>query len=162
GGAKIFYRDSGGNGPAIVLLHAATGTSEVWEKQIPTFRKEGYRVIAFDRRGWGRSTTTSQPGTAADDLLAILDRLGVQKAHIVGPAAGGFVAFDFALSFPDRVRGLVVANSIGGIQDPEAQELGRRIRPPEFNSLPPDFRELGPAFRAAEPAGVLRWNQLEK
>jgi pimeloyl-ACP methyl ester carboxylesterase len=56
----------------------------------------------------------------------------------------------------------VVANSIGGVQDAEAQELGRRLRPAEFNSLPPDFRELGPAFRAAEPAGVMRWNQLEK
>ena len=53
-GAKIFYRDSGGSGVPVVLLHAFTGCSQVWEHQIPAFTRAGYRFIAYDRRGFGR------------------------------------------------------------------------------------------------------------
>jgi pimeloyl-ACP methyl ester carboxylesterase len=170
-GARIFYRDSGGNGAPVILLHAATGSSRVWDYQIPAFIAAGYRVIAFDRRGWGRTTinpaesqpASSQTGTAADDLLGLLDQLGLNRVHIAGTAAGGFVALDFALSYPQRVRSLVVANSIGGVQDADYLELGRRIRPqPQFDALPPEFRELGPSYRAGNARGTERWVELEK
>jgi pimeloyl-ACP methyl ester carboxylesterase len=78
------------------------------------------------------------------------------------PQAGGIVSLDFAVSFPQRLRSLVVANSIGGVQDEDYLELGRRLRPPQFNALPPDVRELGPSYRAANPAGTARWLELEK
>jgi pimeloyl-ACP methyl ester carboxylesterase len=164
-GARIFYRDTGGNGAPAILLHAATGSSRVWDYQIPALKAAGYRVIAFDRRGWGRTeinAAESQPGTAADDLLNLLDQLHLDRVHVIGTAAGGFVALDFALSYPRRLRSLVVANSIGGVQDPDYLELGRRIRPPEFDKLPPEFRELGPAYRAGNAAGTERWVELEK
>jgi pimeloyl-ACP methyl ester carboxylesterase len=169
-GARIFYRDTGGSGVPLILLHAATGSSRVWEYQIPAFTAAGYRVIAFDRRGWGRTSidsTPSQPGaaqsTAADDLLTLLDQLGLNRVHVVGTAAGAFVALDFALSYPQRVRSLVIANSIGGVQDADFLELGRRIRPqPQFDALSPEFRELGPSYRAGNAAGTQRWVDLEK
>ena len=164
-GARIFYRDTGGNGVPVILLHAATGSSRVWDYQIPAFVAAGYRVIAFDRRGWGRTEINSaepQPGTAADDLLGLLDQLHLDRVHVVGTAAGGFAALDFVLSYPQRVRSLVIANSIGAVQDPEYLELGQRIRPPEFAKLPPDFRELGPSYRAGNAAGTARWMELEK
>jgi pimeloyl-ACP methyl ester carboxylesterase len=164
-GARIFYRDSGGNGVPVILLHAATGSSRVWEYQIPAFVSAGYRVIAFDRRGWGRTeiiAAASQPGTAAGDLLSLLDQLHLERVHVVGTAAGGFAALDFTLSYPQRVRSLVIANSIGAVQDADYLELGRRIRPPEFDKLPPDFRELGPTYRAGNAAGAARWVELEK
>jgi pimeloyl-ACP methyl ester carboxylesterase len=69
---------------------------------------------------------------------------------------------DFAVSFPQRLRSLVVANSIGGVQDEDYLELGRRLRPPQFSALPPDIRELGPSYRAANPGGTARWLALEK
>ncbi|HLI86276.1 MAG TPA: alpha/beta hydrolase [Bryobacteraceae bacterium] len=163
-GVRLFYRDTGGRGTPVVLLHANTGSSRVWEYQIPAFRAAGYRVIAFDRRGWGR--TEVEPGakdsTAADDLRALLDSLGIQRIHLVGTGGGGFVAFDFALSYPERMRSLVVANSIGGIQDAEFLELNRRLRPPQFAALPPEIREVGPSYRAANPQGTGRWIELEK
>lgn len=149
----------------MILLHAATGSSRAWEYQIPAFAAAGYRVIAFDRRGWGRTATNSAesgPGTAADDLRGLLDQLGLDRAHLVGTAAGGSVAFDFVLSYPQRVRSLVIANAIGGAQDADYLELGRRIRPPQFDALPPEFRELGPSYRAANAAGTQRWVELEK
>jgi pimeloyl-ACP methyl ester carboxylesterase len=146
-------------------MHASTGSSRVWEYQIPAFSAAGYRFIAYDRRGFGRTVvdpTGSQPGTAADDLQALMGHLGIDRFHLVGTAAGAFVAVDYALSFPQRLRSLVIANSIGGVQDADYLELGRRIRPPEFLALPPDFRELGPSYRAGNPDGTRRWLELER
>lgn len=163
-GVRLFYRDTGGRGTPVVFMHSATGSSAVWEHQIPAFTKAGYRVIALDRRGWGRSVadqTGPQPGTAADDLVALLDHLKIDRIHLVGTAAGGFVAVDFTLSFPQRLRSVVIANSIGGVQDEEYLDLGRRLRPPEFTAMPPEVRELGPSFRAANPEGTRRWIEFE-
>jgi len=163
-GVRISYRDTGGSGVPVVLVHAATGNSRVWEYQLPAFTAAGYRVVAYDRRGFGRSVIDPagpQPGTAADDLLGLINHLRLDRVHLVGTAAGGGVSFDFALSFPERVRSLVVANAGGNVQDADYLELGRRMRPaPQFDALPPDVRELGPAYRAANPEGTRRWLEL--
>ena len=163
-GVRIWYKDTGGRGAPVVFLHAATGTSQVWEHQIPAFTAAGYRFIAYDRRGWGRTvidTAGPQPGTAADDLQHLMDYLGVDRFHVVATAAGGSVALDFALSFPQRVRSLVIANNVGRVEDKEYLELASSIRPPQFAQLPAEFRELGPSYRAANPEGTRRWMELE-
>ena len=162
-GTKLWYFDTGGKGVPIVLLHATTGTSSSWEKQIHPFVMAGFRVIAFDRRGWGRSTNTgSDTGTASADLNALLDHLKLGRIHLVGTAAGGFVAIDFALSYPNRLRSLVLAATIGGITDEEYVQLGTRLRPAPFTDLPAALRELGPAFRAADKEGSERWAAMEE
>ena len=164
-GVRLWYRDSGGAGVPVVFMHAATGSSRVWEYQIPAFTAAGFRVIAFDRRGFGRTAIAPggvQPGTAADDLHALMNHLKIDRFHLVGTAAGGFASVDYALSFPQRLRSLVIANSIGGVQDEDYLELGRRIRPPEFSALPADVRELGPSYRAGNPDGTRRWLELER
>ena len=156
---RLFYTDTGGTGVPVVLMHAATGSVRAWEHQIPAFTKAGYRVIAFDRRGWGRteSAAGAAPGTAADDLIALMDHLHIDRFHLVGTAAGGFVAFDTALSFPKRLRSIVVANSIGGVQDESFVELGRRMRPPEFTAMPPSCarcrRRIARAIPRARASG---------
>jgi len=164
-GMRLWFTDTGGTGAPVVFVHAATGSSRVWEYQRPVFTARGFRVITYDRRGYGRSTADpagAQPGTGADDLQGLMDFLKIDRFHLVGTAAGGFVAWDYALSFPQRLRSLVVANSIGGVQDPEYLEMGRRVRPPEFLAMPPDMRELGPSYRVANPAGAERWKALER
>jgi pimeloyl-ACP methyl ester carboxylesterase len=160
----VNYTDTGGNGVPVVLMHAATGSVLSWEQQTPAFVKAGYRVIAFDRRGWGKTKIdpAAAPGTAADDLIALMDALHIDRFHLVGTAAGGFVTFDAALSFPTRLRSIVVSNSIGGVSDPELVAQDRRIRPPEFLALPAELREVSPSFRAANPEGTKRWLELEK
>jgi pimeloyl-ACP methyl ester carboxylesterase len=60
------------------------------------------------------------------------------------------------------VWSLVVANSIGGVQDEDYLALGRRLRPPQFDALPAEVRELGPSYRAAYPEGTRRWAELER
>jgi pimeloyl-ACP methyl ester carboxylesterase len=164
-GVRLWYIDSGGSGVPVVFMHAATGSVRNWEYQVNAFTDAGYRFIAFDRRGWGRTVidpSGPQPGTAADDLNALMTHLGIDRFHLVGTAAGGFVALDYAVSFPQRLRSVVMANSIGGVQDEDYLELGRRLRPASFNALPPDLRELGPSYRAANPDGTRRWLELER
>jgi pimeloyl-ACP methyl ester carboxylesterase len=164
-GVRLWFTDSGGRGAAVVFVHAATGSSRVWEYQRPVFAKRGYRVITYDRRGYGKSVADSsgpQPGTGADDLNALIDHLKIDRFHLVGTAAGGFVAWDYALSFPKRLRSLIVANSMGGVQDPDYQAALGRLRTPEFLAMPPDMRELGPAYRVANEAGAERWRELER
>src|ERR1043166_10279368 len=96
---RVNFTDTGGNGVPVVLLHAATGSVLSWEHQTPAFVKAGYRVIAFDRRGWGKTTSDAGaiPGTAADDLISLMDSLHIDRFHLVGTAAGGFVTLDTAL-----------------------------------------------------------------
>lgn len=163
-GAQLFYYDSGGPGPAVVLLHAATGSARVWEYQWGPLAAAGFRVVAYDRRGYGRTVVDpgAPPTTAADDLIALADAMGLTRFHLLGTAAGGIVALDTALAFPERLRSLIVANSLGGVVDDDYQALGRRLRPKEFSALPPDLRELGPEYRAADPAGTDRWLALER
>ena len=166
-GVRLWCVDTGGTGEPVVALHAATGSSQVWEHQIPALTRAGYRFIACDRRGYGRTVVeggaSAAPAAAADDVEQLAQALGLSKLHLIGTAAGGIVALDYALSFQSRLRTLVVANSIGGVQDPDYLEMGRRLRPsPQFEALPPDFRELGPSYRAANPEGVARWLVLER
>src|SRR5213076_1502533 len=76
-GVRLWFKDSGGSGVPVVILHSNTGSSQNWEHQIPAFTAAGYRFIAYDRRGFGRSVAESgaQPGTAADDLRALMKHL---------------------------------------------------------------------------------------
>ncbi|HEY9465805.1 MAG TPA: alpha/beta hydrolase [Vicinamibacterales bacterium] len=164
-GVHLFFTDSGGSGEPVIFVHAATGSSRVWEYQRAAFAARRYRVITYDRRGYGRSVADPsgpQPGTGADDLNALMDYLKIDRFHLVGTAAGGFVAWDYALSFPKRLRSLVVANSIGGVQDPEYQAAMQRLRTPDFLAMSPDMRELGPAYRVSNPSGADRWRELER
>lgn|SRR3989441_3099571 len=147
-------QDSGGAGTPVVFLHAATGHSAMWEHQFPAFTAAGYRCIAFDR---------SAEGFASDQLEALASKLALPRFHLVGTAAGAIIAVDYALSHAQRLRSLVLANTIVGVQDAGYLEMSQRLRPsPQFDKLPADFRELGPSYRAANAEGTKRWNALAK
>jgi pimeloyl-ACP methyl ester carboxylesterase len=136
----------------VVFLHASSGSSRMWLHQEPVFAKAGYRFVAYDRSG---------EGMAVDELEAVVRGEKLERFHLVGTAAGGIVAADYALSFPQRLLSLVIANSIVGVQDEEYLALMRRLRPaPQFDALPVEVRELGPSYRAANPGGVQRWKAL--
>ncbi|NKE47113.1 alpha/beta hydrolase [Roseomonas frigidaquae] len=161
---RLAYWDTGGPGTPVVLLHAASGSKDVWEHQLPALRGAGYRVIAHSRRGYSGSEAGPRdaPGTGSGDLLGLLDHLGVATCHLVGTAAGGLVATDFALSHPARLRSLTLACTIVGVVDEDYLELGARLRPAGFTELPIEFQELGPSYRAENPEGVARWLALER
>jgi pimeloyl-ACP methyl ester carboxylesterase len=164
-GVHLWYNDTGGTGTPVIFLHAASGTCDSWVYQVPVFTAAGYRCIAYDRRRWGRSqpaSTGEQPGFVSDDLHGLVEHLGLDRLHLVATAAGGIGGLDYALVHPERVHSLVVANSIGGVQDPEYLEVQHRLRPPEIQGLPVELRELGPSYRGINPEGTQRWIMIER
>ena len=165
-GVKLWFTDSGGMGTPIVLLHANTGTSAVWTDQVTSFSQAGYRVIAFDRRGWGKSianpATGSQPGSIAGDLDALVDYLKLDKFHLLGVAGGGFAALDYAAWHPEKLRSLVIGASTGSIGDREIADFSSRIEIQELRKLPAVYREVGASYRGANPDGTKRWIEIDE
>jgi pimeloyl-ACP methyl ester carboxylesterase len=160
---RLWYWDTGGDGQPIVLVHPATGSALIWGYQQPVFAKAGYRVIGYSRRSYYNSDplVADRPGIASEDLHHLADYLGLAKFHLVGSAAGGGIAADYAVSHPDRLLSLVIASNPSGLSSGPIATLYEELRPKEFPSLPPDFRELGPSYRAANPAGAKLWLELE-
>ena len=105
---KLWYWDTGGDGEVIVLNHPWSQSSECWKYQQPFFAAQGYRVIAWSRRGAYRTEVgpLDNLGTSAGDQKALLDYLGIEKCHMVGCAAGGVTAINFALEYPERLHTL--------------------------------------------------------
>lgn len=162
GGARLWYWDTGGTGQPVVLIHAATGSGASWEYQQPVLAQAGYRVIGYSMRGKYRSDPTNplNPGTGSGDLHELITHLGLNQFHLVGTAAGGGIAMDYAVSHQERLFSLVIANSLGGIVDRDYQTILQHLLPPIFSQLPADFRELGPSYRAGYRPGVERWLEL--
>ena len=162
---KLWVTDTGGTGDPVILLHANTGTTENWENQTPALVQAGYRVIAFDRPGWGKSVVHegTKPISVAEDLDALADHLKLGKFHLVGVAGGGYIAFDYAAWRPDRLKSLVIAASGLGMKgDAEADAFRKQAAIPGFDQLPPDVREMSPSYRGLNPEGVARWKEIEK
>jgi pimeloyl-ACP methyl ester carboxylesterase len=93
--------------PPVVLLHGGLGNSNYWGFQVTALVAAGHRVIVVDSRGHGRSTRNGTPfgyNLMADDVVALLDTLHIQRADIVGWSDGGIQALDLALRHPTRVR----------------------------------------------------------
>jgi len=162
-GVDLAYWDTGGDRPTIVLLHPATGSHLVWGYQQAAFAAAGFRVIGYSRRGFNGSTIgdPAKPGTAAQDLRALLDHLKIDRAHLLGSAAGGIVAASFALAWPQRVRSLVLACTLLSPSDPEVRALLTALREPWYGTLPHEVRELSPSYRAIDREGVRRWHDLQ-
>jgi pimeloyl-ACP methyl ester carboxylesterase len=117
-GIKIHYAVQG-EGPALVLIHAGIAHLGMWEAQIPACTPH-FQVIRHDVRGFGLTPDPAGKYTDHDDLKALLDHLGVKRAHLLGISNGGRIAIDFAVSYPDMVEKLVlVAPGLGGYKGEE-------------------------------------------
>jgi pimeloyl-ACP methyl ester carboxylesterase len=86
-----------------------------------------------------------------------VDYLRLDRFHLVGVAGGGYVAYDYVLLHPERLRSLVVAASGGGIQDEDLREIRARTRLPGFSEWPPELREVSIGYVAMNPEGLARW-----
>jgi len=103
----IFYQMAGSGAP-IVLLHAGVADSRMWDPQIDSLAAH-HRVIRYDMRGFGKSTLPDGTFAHHEDILALVDGLELDPVWLVGASFGGGVAVDFTLTYPQRVRGLVLA-----------------------------------------------------
>lgn len=106
-----------GEGPAVVLIHPGLWDRRTWDPQMRTFPAAGFRTIRYDMRGYGGSSRlTDSPYSHVRDLVAMLDRLEVDAAAVVGCSMGGGIAIDLTLERPDRVWALVpAAAALGGV-----------------------------------------------
>ena len=163
-GARLGYWDTGGSGETIVFLHPASGSALVWLYQQPVFAKAGYRVIACSRRNHYNSdlAPADNPGSPSIDLQHLLEVLRIDKFHLLGSAAGGSVAADYALSHPERLLSLIVSSNNLAAAEGYIAETAASIRTKEWDELPRWFRELGPSYRAANPAGTRKWEELNE
>lgn len=164
GGAGIYYWDTGGDGPAVVFCHPGTGSSLSWPYQQPVFAAQGFRTIAYSRRGRYRSPAGSakDTGSSAGDLNALMMHLNVDKFHILGLAAGGFTVSDYAVSYPGQLLSMVIVCSLFGLWDKNIDDRLDFILSKGFGGMPPEFKEIGPAYRWAHPEGVREWIEMEE
>lgn len=166
-GVNLWYTDVGPPDAreVVVLLHPNTGTSDIWAEQSARLAAKGFRVIAFDRRGWGRSTPQSSQdngqGSMAEDLENLAQYLKLDRFHLLGIAGGGFAALDYAAWQPRRLKSLIVGGSTGQLSDPSMKAVVARIEIPGVRDIPAAYREVGPSYRARDPEGVRRWQEIE-
>ncbi len=133
-GGMVSYRELGdGPGDPLVLLHAFPLNGRMFEAQMEAF-SEGRRVVAPDYPGFGRSPRTpAQPDIRyyAEGVRGLLDRLGLERVVLGGVSMGGYVAFGCMRLFPDRVSGLVLANTRPDADTEETREnrnnMARRV-----------------------------------
>ncbi len=108
-GININYRVEGQGEPLIMISGSGLDLSS-WRSQTASFRKY-YRIITFDYRGVGKSDKPAGPYTIkmmADDVLGLMDHLGIEKAHVFGVSMGGMIAQELAINHPERVDKLVL------------------------------------------------------
>lgn len=123
-GATVGVTDSGGDGPVVVFSHGLLMNHAMFAPQVAALR-DAYRVVTWDERGHGEA---EHEGTwsywdSADDVLALLDHLGVEQAVLAGMSQGGFLSLRAALRAPERVRALVLLDTQAGPEDPEILPL---------------------------------------
>lgn len=115
-GAVIAY-DVRGEGVPVVLLHGIFASRAEWQPQIDSLSR-WHQVVACDFRGHGESTRSDEPYTMeqfAGDVVSVLDHLGLDRAVLCGHSFGGLVAQELALTYPDRVLGLILSETLYGI-----------------------------------------------
>jgi pimeloyl-ACP methyl ester carboxylesterase len=102
-------------GPPIVILHAGVADHRAWDALVPPLTDAGYRVVRYDTRGFGESTTNDVAFSHRADLLAVMDALGIGRTALVGNSRGGMIAFDAAIESPGRIVAVVgVGAGLGG------------------------------------------------
>jgi pimeloyl-ACP methyl ester carboxylesterase len=141
-GQHIYFEDSGGDGPAVIFSHGFLMDHEMFAAQVAALAGE-FRCITWDERGFG-ATEANSPFTywdSADDALALLSHLGIEKAFFVGMSQGGFLSMRAALNAPDRVLGLGLIDTQSGPEPAEAL--------PVYEAMTDDWTANGPSDELA-------------
>jgi len=134
-GGRLYY-EVAGMGHPLVLIHGGLVDRRLWDDQFAALT-DMYRVIRYDLRGFGESSSPTAPFSHLDDLAVLLNQLGAESAYLVGSSLGGSIAIDFTLTYPGRVDALIVIGAgIAGYQG--SAETAQQ------------WAEVATAFRAGE------------
>jgi 3-oxoadipate enol-lactonase len=104
------WYDETGEGPPLVLLHEGVVDSRIWARVLPLLA-ERHRVIRYDQRGFGRSPRPDGPYSLVDDLVAVLDAVGVERGALAGASRGGNISLATAVERPGRISALILLGS---------------------------------------------------
>ncbi len=158
---EVAYTEDGpADAPVVVLSNSLGATRGMWDPQVPALA-ERYRVVSYDTRGHGDSPSPAGPYTLddlVDDVVALLDRLGVRRAHVAGLSLGGMTAMRLAAREPARVDRLV-ALATSAKPDPQGfLDRAAAARSGGTAPLAPTVvsRWLTPGYAAAHPDLVAR------
>jgi 3-oxoadipate enol-lactonase len=147
-----------GDGEPLALIHGVGASLDVWDDVASRLRGR-YRIVRYDQRGHGQSEKVPGPYTVegfAGDLRALLDALGIRRAHVAGHSLGGLVAQSFALDYPDRVRKLALISTVAGRTEEERRRVQQRLAMVATGIAGDHFRAsldrwFTDEFRAANP-----------
>jgi pimeloyl-ACP methyl ester carboxylesterase len=147
GDVQLYFEETGSGRP-LLFIHEFAGDHRSWEPQVRAFGRR-YRCITYNARGYPPSDAPEDPDLysqelAVADAIAVLDHLGIEKAHVVGLSMGGFCTLHIGLRHPDRALSLVVAGCGYG-----AQPARREAFAAESEANARMFRTEGPAAAAA-------------
>jgi len=144
---QMFF-EVAGEGVPLLLLHAGIADARMWDPQVENFAKE-FRVVRCDLRGYGSSLLPNAQFSYHEDVLFLLNFLGIKEAWIVGASFGARVAVDLCLAQPERVVGLVLASPTVSGWEPSKEQL-------EFEERESELLERG-ALREATELNLRMW-----
>jgi pimeloyl-ACP methyl ester carboxylesterase len=163
GDVRVYY-EVHGSGPGVAFVHGSGGHHAAWWQQVVALR-DSYSVITLDLRGFGGTRWGGEHDARAfpGDILAVLDAVaaagGPARSVLIGQSIGAAAALRAALDRPDRVAGVVLAHSLGGMRHEELTALVRADRA-EAEQLPVLDRLLTPAFRERQPGLAFLFRQM--
>jgi pimeloyl-ACP methyl ester carboxylesterase len=146
----------------VLFVHGSGGHHAAWWQQIPYFTKQGYSVVTLDLRGFGRSTSEHDEYDSLEfpgDILAVLDAAGIDEAVLGGQSIGAAAALKVAVAHPDRAAGVILAHSLGGLDNAELAELVKADRA-EAEKLPVLDRLMSKSFQEASPELTFLFRQM--
>ena len=125
-GVKLYYEETG-SGTPVIFVHEFAGDQLSWEPQVRHFGRR-YRAIAYNARGYPPSDVPEaisfySQNRAADDIAAVLDHLGIDRAHVVGLSMGGFAALHFGFRHPAHALSLTVAGCGYGAEPSQREQF---------------------------------------
>ncbi|MFC1564797.1 alpha/beta fold hydrolase [candidate division KSB1 bacterium] len=109
-GGKLFYEEAG-SGETVVMIHDGLVHHEIYDGQFLAFA-ENYRVIRYDRRGYGKSPKPKKEYSIVEDLNSLFEELNIDNAAVIGMSMGGGLAIDFTLEYPEKVTSLVLVGAV--------------------------------------------------
>lgn len=143
GKAQIYF-ETAGEGEAVVFIHAGVADSRMWNPQFEDI-PEGFTFVRLDLRGFGHTKLPKESYTDCEDVLAVMDHLGIEKAVMVGCSIGAEAALDLATFAPYRLSGLVLIGASAPGFDPPSSDY----RSPQAPAVLEAF-EAGDLERVAE------------
>lgn len=160
GQSEIYYEVAGA-GPALVLSHGVGGNHASWYLQASALTAH-YRIVTWDHRGFGLSNDAEGLGRAgyADDLIAVLDAVGIERAVLVGQSMGGGTCLAVTCTHPDRVSGLVMADSLAQATLPSEIAARFAANSAATADLTQIERVLGATIRRENPAAATLYSQI--